>query len=75
MSVQITSPTYVYAQPATTIMEHLRTVAFTVDQLMELNGGMEPSDVLTEWRDDGPGEHNGWITLIKWPISIKLEAR
>ncbi len=74
MNTKIAEPTHIYAQPTTTLMEHLRTVAFTVDQLMELNGGMEPAQIITDWRDDGnePGEHNGWLTMILWPMVVRI---
>lgn len=70
MQTRIEQPTYVYAQGTQGIMGHLRVVSFTVDQLMELNGGIEPARITTDWRDDGDGEHNGWMSIIEWPMVV-----
>lgn len=73
MKTSIEQPTYIWAPPSEGLLKHLQTVAFTIDQLMELNGGIEPARVTTDWRDDGnePGEHNGWMSVIEWPMVAK----
>ena len=68
MKVHLTTPNYVYSPAGESLMSHLQTVSFTVNQLTGLNDGVEPARIITDWRDDGPeeGEHNGWVSVIEW---------
>lgn len=73
-----------WATPSTVdLLEHLQGLVIQVEHDMDgPNGtGMEPSKITTDWRDDGyneeedgrltPDGHNGWLSIIEWPIEVK----
>lgn len=63
-------PDYIYS--GDNLYAHLREMARELPLLMSRHGGEEPSAIITEWRDDGPGEVNGWVTIVKWFATVSL---
>jgi hypothetical protein len=67
-------PDYFYSPSPATLEEHMRKLYNHVVNLME-RVHYEPSDLNTQWRDDGEDGHNGWVTIIKWPLNITEEPQ
>lgn len=67
-------PDYIWQLPGHNLLQHLGHTVITLRYIMRDNPGLgEPAKITTDWRDDGnePGEHNGWVSVVEWPVEIK----